>query len=80
MTVTGAATALLIVSRGSPISRWHVRGMRIQPQVWLSILSTIMDALIIFALAEGATIAFWKHATRGTTVSWEDSIAALAVY
>lgn len=40
----------------------------IQPQVWVSVLSTIMDALTVLALAEGTTIYFWRQAGRGTTV------------
>lgn len=50
--LTGAAVGVLLASRGSPIERWRVQNVQIQPQVWLSVLSTIMDGLTMFAPRE----------------------------
>ncbi|KAF1979697.1 hypothetical protein BU23DRAFT_563091 [Bimuria novae-zelandiae CBS 107.79] len=52
--LTGAAVGVLFASRGSPIERWRVQNVQIQPQVWLSVLSTIMDGLTMFAVANRA--------------------------
>ena len=66
--LTGAAVGVLRVSRGSPIERWRVQNLQIQPQVWLSVLSTIMDGLTIFAAAKAAEMTYWRAAVRGTTI------------
>jgi Protein of unknown function (DUF3176) len=66
--VTGAAAAVLAVSNGSPVRGWQVRGVTIQPQVWLSVLATLMDSLVIYALIQGAAITFWKRSIYGTKV------------
>ncbi|KAH5581680.1 hypothetical protein HBI24_130090 [Parastagonospora nodorum] len=66
--LTGAAVGVLLASRGSPIERWKLKNVNIQPQVWLSILSAIMDGLTMFALAKAAEITFWRRAARGTTL------------
>jgi hypothetical protein len=66
--LTGAAVGLLLASRGSPIERWRVQNLQIQPQVWLSVLSTIMDGLTMFAFAKAAQMTYWRAATRGTTL------------
>jgi hypothetical protein len=51
-----------------PISQWRIAGITLQPQVCVSILSTVANALLGFAFAEGLVIYFWKHAIFGTTV------------
>lgn len=67
--VTGAAAAVLAVSNGSAVRDWQIRGVTIQPQVWLSVLATLMDSLVLYALFKGATITFWKRSMYGTKVS-----------
>ncbi len=59
---------VLILSDGTPIDRWRVGSNKVQPQVLLSIFSTIMNALLGFALVEGLVILFWRRAGRGTMV------------
>jgi hypothetical protein len=66
--LTGAAVGVLLASRGSPISRWKVQNVQIQPQVWLSVLSIIMDGLTMFAAAKAAEITFWRSVAHGTTL------------
>jgi hypothetical protein len=45
-----------------------VRGTTIQPQVWLSVLTTIMDGLMVFLLVDGGTVYFWRQALHGIKV------------
>jgi hypothetical protein len=66
--LTGAAVGVLLASRGSPIERWRVQNLQVQPQVWLSVLSTIMDGLTMFAFAKAAQMTYWRAATRGNTL------------
>jgi hypothetical protein len=66
--LTGAAVGVLLASRGSPVERWKVQNVQIQPQVWLSVLSTIMDGLTMFAVAKAAELTYWRTAARGTTL------------
>jgi hypothetical protein len=66
--LTGAAVGVLFASRGSPIERWRVQNIQIQPQVWLSVLSTIMDGLTMFAVARAAEMTYCRSAARGTTL------------
>jgi hypothetical protein len=66
--LTGAAVGVLLASRGTAIEHWKVDNVRIQPQVWLSVLSTIMDGLTVFAVAKAAEMIFWRTAANGTTL------------
>jgi hypothetical protein len=66
--LTGAAVGVLLASRGSPVQRWKVQNVQIQPQVWLSVVSTIMDGLTMFAVANAAEINFWRTTAHGTTL------------
>jgi hypothetical protein len=66
--LTGAAVGVLLASRDSPTEQWRVQNLQIQPQVWLSVLSTIMDALTMFAAAKAAEVTYWRTAIRGTTL------------
>jgi hypothetical protein len=66
--LTGAAVGVLLASRGAPIERWRVQNVQVQPQVWLSVLSTIMDGLTMFAVAKAAEMTYWRTAARGTTL------------
>lgn len=56
--LSGAAVGVLLASRGSPIERWRVQNAQIQPQVWLSVLSSIMDGLTMFAIAKAADLTY----------------------
>lgn len=67
--VTGASTGIIALSHDSLIDRWRVGRIEIQPQVWLAVFSTIINALLAFSLTLGVSINFWKRAGRGTTVS-----------
>ncbi len=58
----------LFLSKGDSFGSWRVQQMNLQPQVYLSIFSTVMNALMGYALVEGITIYFWREAGRGTTV------------
>ena len=66
--LTDLAVGVLLVRRGSPIERWRVENVKVQPQVWLSVLSTIMDGLTMFAAAKAAEMIYWRTASRGTTL------------
>lgn len=52
-----AGIAILIISHGDPIASW-----KIQPTFFLSIAYTMTNVLLAAALAQGATIAWWKKA------------------
>lgn len=67
--VTGAAIGVLALSNGVPIEIWQSRSLSVQPQVWVSILSTVTNALLEYALIEGLTIIFWNQVVHGTMVS-----------
>lgn len=66
--LTAAAVGVLLASNGSPIERWRLQKVQIQPQVWLSVLSTLMNGLAFFALAKAAEFTFWRATARGTTL------------
>jgi hypothetical protein len=66
--VTAAALGVLIASNHSRVDRWKVGRTTIQPQVWLSVLTTIMDGLMIFVLVDGGTVYFWRQALHGIKV------------
>ncbi|KAF2454217.1 hypothetical protein BDY21DRAFT_107255 [Lineolata rhizophorae] len=66
--LTGGAAAVLAASNESALSKWEVGKLPVQPQVWVSLLSTIMDALLVFALAEGVSCSFWRKAETGVTL------------
>ncbi|KAF2184724.1 hypothetical protein K469DRAFT_739323 [Zopfia rhizophila CBS 207.26] len=66
--LTVAAVGVLLASSGSPIDRWQVRNVNVQPQVWLSVLTTIMDGVTMFALMDAAAITYWQAAAHGTTL------------
>lgn len=61
-----AATLLLVLSDGSTTSSWTFR-----PAVYLSVSYTITNTLLTAALAQGATIAWWRKAS-GTRTTLED--------
>ncbi|KAF2817536.1 uncharacterized protein BDZ99DRAFT_470525 [Mytilinidion resinicola] len=64
---TGASLGILLASDGDRVSKWQVNN--IQPSVYLSGFSLIMDSLAAFALAEGLTVRFWTQAMRGVFIS-----------
>ena len=53
---------VLVVSDGIPITRWSF-----QPTVYLSILSTITNIMVHYALADGVTTAWWTKALKPDT-------------
>lgn len=54
--------AVLVVSDGTPIAEWYF-----QPTVYLSIISTITNIMVHYALAEGVTTAWWTRALQSNT-------------
>ena len=68
-TVTGASVGIIGFSHDSSIDKWRVGSIEVQPQVWLAVFSTIINALLGFSLIKGANLRFWNRARRGTTVS-----------
>jgi hypothetical protein len=56
------SVAVLVVSNGKPITDWNV-----QPTVCLSIISTVTNLMVHYALAEGLTIAWWTRALKHDT-------------
>ncbi|PSN65887.1 hypothetical protein BS50DRAFT_677221 [Corynespora cassiicola Philippines] len=71
--LTGASAVILLASNHSPLTKWKWGKVDIEPQVWLSILSTLMDGLTMFAFANGVAILYWRAVSRGTTLRtmWE---------
>ena len=59
-----ASAAILLVSKKQPSANW-----RIQPTVWLSVLSTIANMLLTSALGAGVNIVWWKSALQGATLN-----------
>ncbi len=59
---------MVIASHNVPIDEWHIGRINVQPQVWVSAFSTIANALLGYAFAEGIAISFWRRAIHGTTV------------
>lgn len=68
-TVTGASVRIIALTDNIIVDKWHLFSIKIQPQVWLAIFSTISNALLGSAVVEGLTIYFWKRAGRGMSVS-----------
>jgi hypothetical protein len=67
--VTGVSTGILLASNGSTIDSWTVGGDKAQLQVYVAVIEMIINFLILFALAEGIVIRFWRQLLHGTTVS-----------
>jgi hypothetical protein len=55
---------ILFVSHGQPTAYW-----RVQPTVWLALLSALANALLRSALSVGVTIAWWRKALSGGTLN-----------
>lgn len=60
---------IIALSDNNTVDGWRFGNIKLQPQVWLAIFSTIINAMLGFALLEGLKIHFWKRAGRGMTVS-----------
>lgn len=58
----GAASGILIASNGRPITEW-----RIQPTVWLSVVSTAFNIMLHFGLSEGINVSWWRGAMQPQT-------------
>jgi len=65
---TVATIAVLTSSNGKPTREWPSENYPIQPAVLLAILTTIANALISYALYEGAALAWWIKMLRGGTL------------
>ncbi len=63
------AVAVLAASHEQPVAKWTLLGSKWQSQVWVATSSTISNALLWFAFAEGVAIYFWNRACAGATVS-----------
>lgn len=48
---------------------WKVGSDNAQPAVYISAIGMFIDLLLLFALAEGVVIRFWRQLLHGTTVS-----------
>jgi hypothetical protein len=59
-----ACATILFVSHGQLTARW-----RVQPTVWLALLSVVANALLRSALSVGVTIAWWRKALNGGTLN-----------
>ncbi|KAE9378619.1 hypothetical protein N431DRAFT_450566 [Stipitochalara longipes BDJ] len=62
--IGGVASSIvvLILSNGDPITRWSF-----QPTVYLSIISTLTNIMIHYALSQGITTAWWNRALKTNT-------------
>ncbi|KAL9064806.1 MAG: hypothetical protein Q9157_007700 [Trypethelium eluteriae] len=54
---------ILVYSRGKPIDTWNPT-----PAVYLSIISTVFNNIMRYAVAKGLVISWWNRALRGTTL------------
>lgn len=62
MLCIAACVGILIASDGHSITAW-----RIQPTVWLAVLSTASSIMLHFGLSEGITVSWWLRAMRPQT-------------
>ena len=67
--LTGVSTSILLISHGTSPEAWKTRHDNIQPYLYLSVFEMAMNLLVLFALAEGMVIRFWRQLLRGTTIS-----------
>jgi hypothetical protein len=67
-TVTGASAGILLASHGMSMDDWRIRNDNAQPHVYISVFEMMMNFLILFALAEGVVVRFWRQLLHGTTV------------
>ena len=57
-----AASGILIASDGRPITDW-----RIQPTVWLAVVSTAFNVMLHYGLSEGINVSWWRRAMQPQT-------------
>jgi hypothetical protein len=69
LTGTAASAGVLAASHGVAPDHSVFRSIKLAPQVWVSIFTTIANALLNYTFAEGLAIHFWWHAGRGATVN-----------
>lgn len=67
-TVTGASAGILLASNGMSVEDWKFGRDNAQPYVYISIFEMVMNFLILFALADGMVVRFWRQLLHGTTV------------
>ncbi|KAF2686755.1 hypothetical protein K458DRAFT_363048 [Lentithecium fluviatile CBS 122367] len=65
----GALLLILISSDGTSMEHWRFGNDNAQPLVYISVFEMAMNFLILFALADGAAIRFWRQLLQGTTLS-----------
>jgi hypothetical protein len=66
--VTVLSVLILYSSNGKPVDDWRMLNLKLQPQVWMAVLSMLSNASLNFAFIKGVSLTFWRHASRGTTV------------
>ncbi|KAL1877310.1 hypothetical protein Plec18167_005000 [Paecilomyces lecythidis] len=82
---------ILAAANGKHADQWPARNTMFQPAVVLSVLSTITNALLLFAYQDAAVVAWWIKMLRGMTIteshrSWQyagslwKSVAALCSF
>jgi hypothetical protein len=71
---TGAAVVIAIKCNNQVISSWSLA-----PSVLLSIISSLSNILLTFALGEGLVISFWWNSLRGSTASIRRDIFLLCI-
>jgi hypothetical protein len=66
--VMSFSVVIILCSDGKLVDDWYILKIKIQPQVWVTVLSTLSNMMLIFAFAEGLTIRFWRQAGQGAAV------------
>jgi hypothetical protein len=64
MLCVAACATILLISNDQPTAHWKV-----QPTVWLALLSAVINALLAFALGIGVSITWWRKALSGGTLN-----------
>lgn len=66
---TAAAPVILILSNGKTVESWPSESLPVQPAVLLAIFTSAANALLLFALRRGATIAWWLKMLMGADLN-----------
>ncbi|GAD93707.1 hypothetical protein NECHADRAFT_75613 [Paecilomyces variotii No. 5] len=66
---TAGMAIILAVANGKDADQWPARNTIFQPAVLLSALSTVTNALLLFAYQDAAVIAWWIKILRGMTIT-----------
>ncbi|KAK5216845.1 hypothetical protein LTR72_010215 [Exophiala xenobiotica] len=57
-----AVSGILVASDGRPINDW-----RIQPTVWLAVVSTAFNIMLHYGLSQGINVSWWRRAMQPQT-------------